>query len=229
MRLDKLLSQLKFGSRKDIKAFLKLHEVTIDQKRVLIPSIEVDPSSQVIRIDQEALFYKEQIHLAIYKPKGYLSANQDALYPCVVELIQSPYHRFDFKIAGRLDLDAEGLMVLTTNGQFVHEITHPKSHVPKTYEVILDKPFQHHQQLIDGVVVKDGHQETYTAKAIEITSMDTVVTIVIDEGKFHQVKRMFQSVGYDVVNLKRMKIGQLDLGNLTPGEYKEIRREDLYD
>ena len=229
MRIDKFLSHMKITSRKDAKKFLKMTPLLVDGKRILDPSYDVNLDQESIFINDEKVVYKKDIHLMIYKPKNYLSANHDTRHQCVVELLKEPYVSYDFKIAGRLDLDSEGLMILTTDGHFQHEITHPKSHLPKTYEVRLDHPFNHEKELIKGVMIKDGKDNPYLAKALALKSDGFYVNIIIDEGKFHQVKRMFEHVGYTVLNLKRTKIGNLSLGNLKPGAYIEIEKEDLYD
>ncbi|MDO9630051.1 MAG: pseudouridine synthase [Acholeplasmataceae bacterium] len=227
MRIDKFLSNLKYGSRKEIKQLLRAHEVKINLKRVIDPATSIDPNKELVFIDGEQVFYKESIDIMIYKPVGYLSANHDSMHSVITSLIQAPYDRFDFSIAGRLDLDAEGLLILTTDGNFAHHIMHPKKHIEKTYEVMLDKPFVHHQALLNGIFVKDGYNDEYFAKAIAIKKNKEYVTIIIDEGKFHQVKRMFQAVGYEVLRLKRTRIGNLELKDLKPGEYKEFERKDL--
>lgn len=229
MRIDKFLSQLKFCSRNEVKDFLKSHVVTTGNKRIISPKEEVKPDILDVIIDGKIVYYKPEIHLMMYKPKGYLSANKDAMHPCAVHLLKEPYHRFDFSIAGRLDLDAEGLLVLTTSGTLVHEITSPKKHLPKVYEVQLDHPFMFDQKLLDGVIIKDAKDELYTAKALDLSVLKDYVYITIDEGKFHQVKRMFLAVGYEVTHLKRISIGNLKLGALKPGEYIEISKEQLYD
>ncbi|MDI6452928.1 pseudouridine synthase [Peloplasma aerotolerans] len=229
MRIDKFLSQLNFCSRNDVKNFLKTYEVIIDDQRILDRSYEFNPELQKLQIDGEITFYENPIHLMIFKPIGFLSANKDKLHPCVVELIKAPYHRFEYAIAGRLDIDAEGLVILTTDGTLAHQITHPKSHLPKTYQVTLDMEFKHEKELIKGVMIKDGKNELYLAKALEIKTSQNDVILKIDEGKFHQVKRMFQAVGYEVIHLKRTHIGHLSLGNLKPGEYRQFRKESLYD
>jgi len=229
MRIDKFLSNLKFGTRSEIKDFLKYNEVIVDSIRVLSVSYDIDPDQQVVYLNKEPIFFKYPLYLAIHKPIGYLSANHDKMYPCVVDLIKEPYHRFDYAIAGRLDLDAEGLMILTTDGLFAHQITLPKSHVPKTYEVTLNRGFSHPLELYEGVMIKDGRNQIYQAKALKIESENEIVKITIDEGKFHQIKRMFESVGYLVVKLKRIQIGNFFLGDLPVGEYKEFRKEEIYD
>ncbi|HAX03964.1 MAG: hypothetical protein A2Y45_07375 [Tenericutes bacterium GWC2_34_14] len=229
MRIDKFLSQLKFCSRNEAKDFLKSHVVAVSNKRIMNPKDEINPEIFDVIIDGKIVYYKPEIHLMMYKPKGYLSANKDRLHPCAVNLLKDPYTRFDFSIAGRLDLDAEGLLVLTTSGTLVHEITSPKKHLPKVYEVKLDRPFIFDEKLLDGVIIKDAKDELYTAKALDLSISGDDVYITIDEGKFHQVKRMFLAVGYEVTYLKRVSIGNLKLGELKPGEYIEINKEQLYD
>jgi len=227
MRIDKLLSQLKYGSRNDIKKLISKKMVSVNQIVIDHSSYEVSPVNDLIYVNNEKVFYKDPIHLAIYKPVGYLSANFDQMHPCVVDLIQPPYDRFDFKIAGRLDVDAEGLMILTTDGMLAHELTHPKFHVKKTYEVILDKPFHHAKELLLGVEIMDQHQKPMIAKALDLQNIDNYVKLSIDEGKFHQVKRMFISVGYQVIQLKRIQIGKLNIQDLKPSTYIEVQKEDM--
>jgi len=227
MRIDKYLSNLKYGSRKEIKSLLKLHEVFINNHRVFDPTTAIDPNHDQVFIDGNRVFFKEHVHLMMYKPIGYLSANHDTMHRVIPSLIKSPYDRFEYAIAGRLDLDAEGLLILTTDGNFAHQIMHPKKHIEKTYEVMLDQPFSHQSTLLKGIWIKDAYNNEYFAKALEIKKNQEYVTIIIDEGKFHQIKRMFQAVGYEVLRLKRTRIGNLELKDLKPGEYVEFERDDL--
>lgn len=228
MRIDKFLSQLKYVSRHDVPQFLNEHEVIYKNERIVSQRSQVDPIVAPIYLDKEPIFYKEAIYLKLYKPKGYLSANSDPIHPCAVDLIRSPYHRFDLSIAGRLDIDSEGLLILSNHGAIIHQIISPKSHLPKVYEVTLDRPFQDEEKLYEGVTILDGKNEPYLAKAIHLHTRDCLATITIDEGKFHQVKRMFQAVGYTVLNLKRVQIGRLTLGSLQPGEFEEFTLEDIF-
>ncbi|MDX9692327.1 MAG: pseudouridine synthase [Acholeplasmataceae bacterium] len=227
MRIDKLLSQLKYGSRSDIKKMISRGLILVNEKAITDSSFQVDPTVEKIVVNQEVLFYKDSIHLAIYKPSGYLSAHHDAMHPCVIDLIKEPYNRFDYAMAGRLDIDTEGLMILTTDGQFAHQLMHPKYHLTKTYEATLDKSFTHDQELLAGVTILDGKNEPFTARALTLIFNKNHVTLEIDEGKFHQVKRMFKAVGYEVVHLKRTKIGILALHDFEPGCYREVRKEDI--
>jgi 16S rRNA pseudouridine516 synthase len=229
MRIDKFLSHLKYCTRSETKSFLSAHEIMHQGKRISSQKEEIYPEIAPLYLDGHEIFYKEDIHLMLYKPQGYVSANHDDNYPCAVDLIKEPYDRFDFSIAGRLDLDAEGLLILSTSGTLVHDIISPKKHLPKVYQVLLEQPFSKEKELLKGVHILDGKNQSFLAKAIHITKDDTHVYITIDEGKFHQVKRMFKAVGYEVIQLKRIRIGHLSLGDLKPGEYIEFSKEQLYD
>ena len=229
MRVDKFLSSMKFCTRKQAKTFLETHEFKIDAKRILAQNYTFDPNHEKAFIDQEYIYYEYPNHLMLNKTKGYVSANKDEMFPCVTDLIKEPFNRFDFSIAGRLDVDTEGLLILTTDGQFLHEITHPNYHLPKVYEAHLDQVFHHEQELLEGVTILDGKHKPFVAKALDIKAEKDIVYITIDEGKFHQVKRMFSSVGYKVIYLKRIKIGKLTLSDLELGDYLKIERSDLFD
>lgn len=228
MRLDKLLSNLKYGSRKEIKNLIKEHAITINGEIVTSPSIKINPSKDVILIYDQEVVYHKLINIMIYKPIGYLSANKDNLHRTVIDLLDDELLRYDFKIAGRLDLNSEGLLILTTSGRFAHKVTNPNYKVNKVYEVTLNQPIIDFTELLKGVIIKDGKNEDYLAKALEIVKLnETTLHITINEGKFHQVRRMFKKIGFEVINLKRIKVGNLELGNLAPKEYRMFMEEEL--
>ncbi|MDD3068014.1 MAG: pseudouridine synthase [Acholeplasmataceae bacterium] len=227
MRIDKYLSDLKIERRSRVKNYLKSHEVWIDGERIKTIDFNFDPKISELIIDHELIPYIEDMHIVLYKPEGYLSAHKDLMHQTIFSLLDQTLHRFDFKIAGRLDLDAEGLLILTTDGKFVHEITHPKKHLDKVYEVILDQAFMDQEAMMKGIFVKDEFNEPYEAKAKNIEVNEHHVTLTIDMGKFHQVKRMFEALGYHVIKLKRIKIGHLTLRDLKPGEYYQFGKEEL--
>ena len=230
MRIDKLLSNLKYGSRKDIKELIKNQAITLNDEFVKSPSIKINPDLDIIKVYGEEVTYFKQLNLMIYKPRGYLSANHDHMHQTIFELLDDEVSRYDLKIAGRLDLDSEGLLILTTSGTLAHKITSPNTHLAKVYEVILDKKINDYTQLLKGVIIKDGKGNEYLAKALAITKLaEDTLTISIDTGKFHQVRRMFEAIGYQVINLKRVQIGNLKLGNLKPGEYQTFKEYDLFD
>ncbi len=228
MRIDKFLSNLKYATRSQVKSFLKEHLVKNGETVLKNGSQNVDLNKDVY-IDDVKIFYKDNIYLMMNKPKGYVSATTDRMFPCVVELLKHPYDRFDFNIAGRLDIDTTGLLLLSTDGMFIHEITHPKKHVDKTYIATLDSKCVNFDQLLKGVIIKDDKNQPYLAKAMDVLVDDYIVNITIDEGKFHQVKRMFEAIGNKVIELKRIRIGNLILNDLEEGNYVEIRKEDIYD
>jgi 16S rRNA pseudouridine516 synthase len=165
----------------------------------------------------------------LHKPKGYVSATKDNVHPSLLTLVKDPYDRFDLRIAGRLDVDTTGLIILSTEGDFIHELTHPQKHMRKTYVATLDKKPYNISVLLKGVVIKDDKNNPYVAKALDLSIDQYQVTMTIDSGKYHQVKRMFKAVGYNVIQLKRISIGNLKLDSLDEGEYREIRKEEIYD
>lgn len=227
MRIDKYLSDIKIERRSMVKKFLLTHEVMINGQVIKESDYHFDPDQNELMIDGELIPYFKNMNLVLYKPKGYLSAHKDTMHQTVFSLLKAPFDHFNFKIAGRLDLDAEGLLILTTDGKFVHEVTHPKKHLDKVYEVTLNRIFVDQESLIEGVMIKDEFNEPYLAKAKHIKVSNHLVTLTIDTGKFHQVKRMFQSLGYDVIKLKRIQIGNLNLRDLTEGHYYPFRKEEL--
>lgn len=228
MRLDKFLSNLKYGSRSEIKNLINKKQVKLNDCIVSNSNLKIDPLVDIVKINEEVVYYKEEINLMVNKPLGYLSANSDKLHQVVIDLIKEPFNRYDLKIAGRLDLDSHGLLILTTNGSFVHEITSPNNEVEKIYEVKLAEEFFELETLLGGIMIKDGNNNDYLAKALlieKITNKHFKVTI--NEGKFHQVRRMFKYFDNEVIDLKRIAIGKLELDNLPVGEYKEFERSDL--
>lgn len=229
MRIDKLLADLKYGSRSQIKNLIKQKRILVDGNAVVSPNVNVNPTVSKISFDGKDIYYQKDVYLAINKPVGYLSANKDKLHPVVIDLVGEPFSRFNLKIAGRLDLDTEGLMILTTDGDFIHNLCHPTKSVAKTYEVCLDKPLEANDinALKSGIIVKDAKNSEYQAIALEIDILAHAIKIVVDEGKFHQVKRMFSKLGYRVLNLKRVQIGKLILKDQKPGSYWPIKKEDV--
>ncbi len=229
MRLDKFLSNLKFGSRKDIKIMVKNGLVKINNHQAVSSDVKIDPIYDKISINGKDVFYQQNIILAFNKPKGYLSSHNDEVYPSLFNLIGPPMNQFDLKIAGRLDYDSEGLMILTTSGALIHKITHPKKHIEKVYEATLDRRLDSStiEVLIEGVELVDTDGTVYQTRAINLTYQDNIATITIDEGKFHQVKKMFKHVGYEVLNLKRIQVGLLKL-DLNLGQYKVINESDIF-
>lgn len=226
MRLDKYISGCGYASRKDVKKIMKQGLVTVDGIICKRPEEQVSETS-VVCVDGEILHYREFVYLMLNKPQGYVSAVFDKKYPVVTELVDEEYAHFEVFPVGRLDIDTEGLLLLTNDGKFAHEMTSPKKNVYKRYFAVLDKDAESGdaEEFAKGMAFKD-----FTAKSakLEITDNPREVYIEIAEGKYHQVKRMCERVGKKVVFLKRVAIGGLKLDeNLEKGEIRELTQEEL--
>lgn len=229
-RIDKILSNFGFGTRKEIKGLVKNGLVTVDGVKVKDPGEHVDPSVSRIEANGELLIYREFVYVMMNKPKGVISATHDNKLTTALDILPSKFQCFDLFPAGRLDIDTEGLLLLTNDGQLAHEILSPKKHVPKRYYadvfgIVTKEDIEAFQQ---GVILDDGYK-TLPAKLIIIESGEvSKIELVIYEGKFHQVKRMFESVGKKVIYLKRIEMGKLRLDeNLKPGECKELTKDQV--
>ncbi|WP_297987235.1 pseudouridine synthase [Anoxybacillus sp.] len=230
LRIDKLLANMGYGTRKEVKKLLKAGVVKVDGMTVKDAKTHVDPKEQVVTVWGEEVEYKPFIYLMMNKPKGVISATEDAVEETVVDLLEEEDRIFDPFPVGRLDKDTEGLLLLTNDGQLAHQLLSPKKHVPKTYEAIIDGEVTEEDVAAfrRGVVLDDGY-ETKPAKLVIVRSgLRSDVQITITEGKFHQIKRMFQAVGKRVVYLKRVQMGPLTLDEtLEPGEYRELTDEEM--
>ena len=221
MRLDKYLSDCGFGTRKEVKALIKSGRVSVGGELVKDAGISVDSKIKV-EVDGKTAVYREFVYIMMNKPQGYISATEDRNYPVVSDILSDEYSRFAPAPVGRLDIDTEGLLILTNDGKLNHALTSPKKNVYKKYFAILDKDADESdiQAFADGMEFKD-----FTAKSavLEICENKEEVYISIAEGKFHQVKRMCERVGKSVVYLKRVSMGDLKLDeNLKTGEYREL-------
>lgn len=221
MRLDKYLSGCGKGTRSDVKKLIKSGVVTINDVTIKKSEQNVN-DTDVVCVNGEEIKYREFVYLMLNKPQGYVSATEDREHKTVLDLIGEEYAHFNLFPVGRLDIDTEGLLLLTNDGAFAHSITSPKKEVYKTYFAILDKE----AQIEDIDSFKNPMEfKDFTAKSaiLEITDNKCEVYIKIYEGKFHQVKRMCERVGKNVVYLKRVAIGNLLLDSaLEVGEYREL-------
>jgi len=230
MRIDKLLANSGYGSRKDVKKLLKSGAVLCNDAKIADPKAHVDPDKDRITVYGELVQYREFIYVMMNKPKGYISATEDDRLKTVLDLLEpEDAHMKPFPV-GRLDRDTEGLLVLTNDGQLAHDVLAPKKHVPKTYYAIIDGAVDEVdiERFKQGVTLDDG----YVTKPGELTILksgpQSEIELIITEGKFHQVKRMFESVGKKVLYLKRIAMGELVLDeSLELGEYREMTEEEL--
>lgn len=224
MRLDKFLSNLKYGTRKEIQKAIKRKLVYVNNELISNAAFKIDPVEDKVVFDEEEVFYKETILIMMNKPSGYVSATKDGKEKTVLELIGDPYSRFDLSIAGRLDKDAEGLLLLTNNGKLLHNIISPNKDVYKKYFVRVESPMKKPEKLAGSYEILDGRDYAYIPKTPKVEKINEYeFYLSINEGKFHQVKRMVEHFSNKVVYLKRVQIGQIKLDEtLKLGKYKEL-------
>ncbi|HBF4252893.1 pseudouridine synthase [Clostridioides difficile] len=229
-RIDKILSNLGYGSRSEIKKYCKQGSVVVNGSEVSNPGTQVDTENDEILFNGEEVIYREYIYLMMNKPDGYISATTDKYDPTVLDLIDLSYLAFEPFPVGRLDKDTEGLLVLTNDGKLSHRVLSPKKHVPKTYYAKIDGVVTEEdvEAFLEGVVLDDGYKTMPSQLNILKSDDESEIELTIHEGKFHQVKRMFESVGKKVVYLKRLSMGNLKLdGSLELGEYRELTDEEV--
>ena len=230
MRVDKLISNVGVASRAELKKYCKQGLISVNGKVINNPGVQVDSESDDIRFNGEKIVYREFVYIMLNKPDGYISATFDKYDPIVLDLIDQSYLVFEPFPVGRLDKDTEGLLVLTNDGQLAHRVLSPKKHVPKTYYAKIQGKVTEEDILAfeKGVILDDGY-ETMPSQLKILKSDDmSEIELTIHEGKFHQVKRMFESVGKKVVYLKRLSMGKLKLDeSLGLGEYRELTEEEV--
>ena len=224
LRLDKFLWET--GTRSDIKKLLKTGVVTVDGAVIKDGSFQVNETSRVCYMGKE-VFYREFIYLVMNKPQNTVSATYDKNLPVVTDLLTEEYKKFEPFPVGRLDIDTEGLLILTNDGKLAHEITSPKKQVYKKYFAVTDIPMEKSDVSAFEEGMDLGDFTTLPGK-LEFTDNPNEVYITICEGKFHQVKRMCEKCGKTVTYLKRVSTGRLELDeNSKPGDIYETDRESL--
>ncbi|MCA1319946.1 pseudouridine synthase [Bacillus tianshenii] len=230
MRLDKLLANSGFGTRKEVKKLLKTGVVKVDGKVVKDAKVHVEPVEQEVTVLDDVVEYREFIYLMMHKPPGFLSATEDHRQETVVDILQEEDKIFEPFPVGRLDKDTEGFLLLTNDGQLAHQLLSPKKHVPKTYYAKIDGEVTEADiaAFREGVTLDDGYETLPAELKILSAGPQSEIEVTIVEGKFHQVKRMFQAVGKTVTYLKRLSMGPLELDpDLELGEYRELTDEEL--
>ena len=230
MRLDKLLANMGYGSRKEVKQLLKQKAVTVDGTSVKDAAMHVDPEQQNVSVYGERVVYTEFVYFMMNKPPGVISATEDLRDETVIDLLEPLDQHFKPFPVGRLDKDTEGLLVLTNDGILAHNLLSPKKHVPKVYYAHIEGVVTEEdvEKFADGVELDDGYMTKPGKLVILKSAPQSEIELTIQEGKFHQVKRMFESVGKRVTYLKRISMGNLKLDDhLALGEYRELTAEEL--
>jgi 16S rRNA pseudouridine516 synthase len=229
-RLDKVLSNFGFGSRKDIRLAVRDGAVKVDHLVVCDSGMHVDPEVNVIEMNGTVLRYRQYVHVMMNKPQGVVSATWDGKLKTVIDILPEEFRCFDLFPVGRLDIDTEGLLLLTNDGQLAHELLSPKKHVPKLYYARVEGMVtgEDIEVFRNGVVLEDGYKTLPGQLEILQAGDISEIRLVIHEGKFHQVKRMFEAVGKQVTYLKRVRMGGLELDErLQTGECRELTEDEL--
>lgn len=227
IRLDKFISTQTLFSRSEIRKMIFKGQVSVDGATIVKPDTKIDDEASSVCVDGHAICYKKYVYIAMNKPKGILSATNDKNCKTVVDLLPQEYSKRNIFPAGRLDKDSTGLIILTDDGEFAHNITSPKHHIEKAYIVELDTEVNDEMILgfKNGVTLVQGE---VCAPAICEKIDKNIARVILIEGKYHQIKRMFGVFGAGVNNLHRERMGRFTLShNLKFGEYVEITPEDL--
>ena len=232
MRLDKFVSNMTSLSRTEAVERIYHNHITVNGRIKKDPSIKIDPEKDEICLDNEKIEYEEFVYFMLNKPAGVVSATEDKKYKTVVDLIETSR---EISPVGRLDIDTEGLMLLTDDGKLAHQLLSPKKHVDKVYYAEVDANIT--EEVIRGFEegVDYGEDKPSAPGKLEVTEITygkegTVCAayVTIHEGKFHQIKRMFETFGIHVTYLKRLSMGKLTLDEgLASGQYKQIKKEDI--
>lgn len=227
MRVDKMIGNTGLDTRKNIKRNAKKGALVINGEVVKDSSVKVDPFVDEVFYMGHFVEYIDNLYLILNKPAGVLSATQDR-DKTVIDLLDDFYLNYKLSIAGRLDKDTTGLILLSTDGKFIHKITSPNSQITKTYEVKTRDKIEENliEEFKKGVYIKE---DDYTARPAElIIKGDKEAIVKVTEGKYHLVKRLFSNLGNEVVSLKRIAIGDLDLDPyLDEGDYRELTEKEL--
>ena len=225
-RIDKIISSQGKYSRSEIKKLASQCRIKINDNIVKKVNEKIDIETSTIYIDNEKLDFKRNIYLILNKPKGYISASEDRSQKTVLDLIPEKYFRKGLFPAGRLDKDTTGMMIITDDGEFAHNILAPRKHIEKTYRVQIDVDITEEmkEKFKQGIILKD---HVCCPATIVVEDKNTAL-ITVTEGKYHQIKRMFGCFGAKVVNLHRISMGGLQLpSDLKEGQCRELTAEEL--
>ena len=235
LRIDKYLADCGIGTRSEVKKYIKSKQITVNGELVAKPEQKIDENVDVVCFKGQPICYEKYVYYLLHKPAGCVTAKQDNLHKTVMEYFPEEIRAKDIAPVGRLDLDTEGLLLFTNDGPLTHHLLSPTHHIPKTYYAVLDKevPESAIELFKTGVDIGDD-KPTLPA---ELVILPTVVKgdenttysaeLTIHEGRFHQVKRMFEAVGCTVTYLKRLSMGSLTLGELEKGEYRKLAEEEI--
>lgn len=229
MRLDKYLADMSIGTRSEVKSYIKQGKIEVDGCIVKTPEHKIAVGVQQVSYNGIPIVYETYVYYMLNKPAGVISATMDKQDKTVLDLI-SDTKRKDLFPVGRLDKDTEGLLLITNDGELAHRLLSPKKHVDKVYYAKVEGIVTEADQKTFEEGVQIGEKEVTKPAKLSILKSDEIseIELTIQEGKFHQVKRMFEAVGKKVIYLKRLSMGSLQLDeNLALGEYRLLTQEEL--
>lgn len=232
MRLDKVLSHAGYGSRKDVKKLITSGFITVNDDVIKKVGYNVDPLQDDIRYMNEPVMYQKYYYVMLNKPDGIISATEDRVYETVIDWVELDYGHAQLFPVGRLDIDTTGLLLLTNNGQLAHQLLSPKKKVKKRYEALIEGVVTEEdiELFMQGLNLGDFITQPAILEVLEVneTLKQSLIHVEITEGKFHQVKRMFEAVDKTVIQLHRLTMGPLKLDEaLALGEYRELTEEEM--
>lgn len=228
MRLDKFLSSMGIASRSEVSAAARRGAITVDGVVCRDASTHIDPDRSAVVFCGRSVTYKKYRYIMLNKPEGYVSATEDGKDPTVLDLLPEEYKKFNLFPCGRLDKNTLGLMLITDNGELSHRLLSPKRHVKKTYVYRSKFPITDEEKelLESGVTLDDGYETK--PSLIELDSGKDSGKITLTEGKYHQIKRMFESVNNKIIYLERIAFGPLVLdASLGRGEWRELDENEI--
>lgn len=232
MRLDKFLADMGKGTRSQVRDAVRKGRVQVNGETVKKPELKVRIPQDTVVLDKAAVSYVTMEYYMLNKPRGVVSATEDKKYQTVIDLIEDKSRKDLFPV-GRLDMDTEGLLLITNDGALAHKLLAPKKHVDKLYEARCHGlvPDTAVKEFSEGLLLPDGLK--CLPAVLEIVAKHpkesvTDIRLTIREGKFHQVKRMMEAVGCPVLSLKRLTMGPLILDEaLKPGQYRPLTKKEL--
>ena len=230
MRLDKYLCETGFGTRSQVKDLLKKGQVMVNGEVVKKPELKINETTDQILCQGKKASYQKNIYLMLHKPAGVVSATEDNREKTVLDLVRPEDRKNDLFPVGRLDKDTEGLLLLTDDGELAHRLLSPKKHVDKTYYAKIDGQVteEHVKQFREGLDIGDEKKTLPAVLTILLSGPVSEIEVTIHEGRFHQIKRMFEAVGCKVTYLKRLSMGSLVLDEtLPPEEYRPLTEAEL--
>lgn len=230
MRLDKYLCETGFGTRSQVKDLLKKGQVMVNGEVVKKPELKINETTDQILCQGKKASYQKNIYLMLHKPAGVVSATEDNREKTVLDLVSPEDRKNGLFPVGRLDKDTEGLLLLTDDGELAHRLLSPKKHVDKTYYAKIDGQVteEHVKQFREGLDIGDEKKTLPAVLTILLSGPVSEIEVTIHEGRFHQIKRMFEAVGCKVTYLKRLSMGSLVLDEtLPPEEYRPLTEAEL--